>query len=235
MCESWIYMRGSDAFVCVFFFFLPGTFLEGFGLAQVDVPKEKYIVTIKSLSFLKLVVPANSLDPLLWYLLWPSVYSWVGERDTKKGFRNIGARAFLLLGLPLDRPSPRGRLDKSSESKLLNRVSRDTLERRWSLPPPEKESSKNASYSPSHQVRCPVSLREISAWPRTTIKPLSPSGRGGTQEKLPSLAFCFIFFIPSLHKAKCDSSIISVAFLRNSSLLAHKKDSPGFLPLAMEV
>ena len=137
MCESRVYMRGGDAFV-----FLPGTFLEGIGLGRVDVPKEKHIVTIKSLSSLKLVVPATSPDPLLCYLLWPSVYSWVGKGETKKGFRNVGARAFLLLGLPLDKPSPQGRLDKSSESKLLNRVSRDTLERCWSLPPPEKESSK---------------------------------------------------------------------------------------------
>lgn len=155
--------------------------------------------------------------------------------ETKKGFRNIGAKAFLLLGLPLDRPSPQGRLDKSSESKVLNRVSRDTVERCWSLPPPEKESSRNASCSPSHQVRCPVSLRGTSVWARTTIKPFSPIWRGGTGEKLSSLVFCFIFFIPSLHNAKCDSSVISVAFLRNSSLLAHRKDSPGFLPLAMEL
>lgn len=44
MCESRVYMRGGDAFV----FFLTGIFLEGIGLAQVDVPKEKYIVTIKA-------------------------------------------------------------------------------------------------------------------------------------------------------------------------------------------
>lgn len=180
-------------------------------------------------------MPATYVGPLHSSLLWPSLYSRTGKGDTKKGLRNIGVRAFLPLSLPLDRPSPQGRLDTSSESQLLNRVSRDTLERCWSLPPPEKESSKNASYSPSHQVRRPVSLGGTSALATTMIKPLSPDRRGGTQGKTSIPCFLFIFFIPALHKAKCDSSIISVAFLRNSSLLAHKEDSPGFLPLAMEL
>lgn len=173
LCESYIHIREGDAFV-----FLSGNFLEGIGLTWVDTLKEKCTWPLKNLYSVKPVVLETSLDPLLCSLL--SVHSRGGEGQTNESFINVGARAFLLFGLPLDGPRPQGRLGKSSENRLLNRVSRDTLEHCCSLLPPENKSSKNASYSPSHQVRCPVSLRGTSALARTTIKSLSPKQRGGT-------------------------------------------------------
>ena len=127
-CESWIFLRGGDAFI-----FLSGNFLEGIGLAWVDIPKQKCILAIKSLYSLKLVVPETSLDPLLCSLLCLSVHSRGGEGQTKRRLHTYGARASLFLGFSLDGPHPQGRLGKSSESRLLNRVSRDTLEHCCSL------------------------------------------------------------------------------------------------------
>lgn len=129
---------------------------------------------------------------------------------------------------------PGGRLGRSSESSLLNRVSRATLGHCYSLCPPEKESSKPQVTLQVTRLGAQFPSEEPLPWQEQS-NPFLAIG----EARLLGItsAPCLLFHppIPPLHKVKYDSSRVSVAFLRNSSLLAHKKDSLGFLPLAVEL